>query len=415
MSEQIRTSDGELLSVKLKKVESRRRATAFLLVAPLLLFILIAYIFPILQMMMRSVDNTEMNSLLSKTAVVIEKWDGKDLPPEEVTSTFYYELKELIDKKKHGKIATRLNYEKGGFTSLIKKTARKLDSFDENENFLEQFIDVHKRWGDIEYWLAMKRGTDAYHARKYLTAFDYEQKFDGSIEKIPEKKRINVTLWLRTIFVAVGVTFFCFLLAYPIAHLLAALPTRYSNLLMICVLLPFWTSLLVRTSSWMVLLQTQGVLNDILVSIGIVADDNRLELMYNMTGTFIAMTQILLPFMVLPLYSVMKTIQPSLMRAAIPMGSTPFNAFRKIYFPLTFPGISAGSILVFVLAIGYYITPALVGGSKGVLISNRIAYHMQKSLDWGLATAMAAVLLIAVLVVYWLYNRIVGIDNMRLG
>ena len=415
MSEAIRTSDGELLSVKLKKVESRRRATAFLLVTPLLLFILIAYIFPIFQMLIRSIDNTEMNILLSKTAIVIEKWDGKELPPEEVTSTFYYELKDLVANKKHGKIATRLNYEKGGFTSLIKKTARKLDKFDENGNFLEQFIDVHKRWADIEYWLALKRGTDAYHGRKYLTTFDYEQKFDGSIEKIPEKKRINVTLWLRTIFVAVGVTLCCFILAYPIAHLLAALPTRYANLLMICVLLPFWTSLLVRTSSWMVLLQTQGVLNDILVSIGIVADDNRLELMYNMTGTFIAMTQILLPFMVLPLYSVMKTIQPSLMRAAISMGSTPFNAFRKIYFPLTYPGISAGSILVFVLAIGYYITPALVGGSKGVLISNRIAYHMQKSLDWGLATAMAAVLLIAVLVVYWLYNRIVGIDNMRLG
>jgi putative spermidine/putrescine transport system permease protein len=415
VSEAIRTSDGELLSVKLKKVESRRRLTAFLLVAPLLLFILAAYIFPILQMMTRSVDNRQMNELLSKTHIVIQQWDGKEMPGEDVTSTFYYELKDLVANKKHGKIATRLNYEKGGFTSLIKKTARKLDSFDESGNFLEQFMGVHKRWKDKDYWLALKRGTVPYHGRKYLTAFDYEQKFDGSFEKIPEKKRINVTLWLRTIFVAVGVTFSCFLLAYPIAHILSVLPARYSNLLMICVLLPFWTSLLVRTSSWMVLLQKQGVLNDILVWAGFVADDGRLELMYNMTGTFIAMSQILLPFMVLPLYSVMKTIPPSLMRAATSMGATPFHAFRKIYFPLTYPGISAGSILVFVLAIGYYITPALVGGSKGVLISNRIAYHMQKSLDWGLATAMAAVLLIAVLIVYWLYNRLVGIDNMRLG
>mgnify|MGYP006054769469 FL=1 len=184
---------------------------------------------------------------------------------------------------------------------------------------------------------------------------------------------------------------------------------------MICVLLPFWTSLLVRTSSWMVLLQTQGVLNDFLVFLGIVADENRLELMYNMTGTFIAMTQILLPFMVLPLYSVMKTISPSLMRAATSMGATPFHAFRKIYFPLTYAGISAGSILVFVLAIGCYITPALVGGAKGTLISNRIAYHMQSTLDWSYATAMATILLVGVLVVYYVYNRVVGIDNMRLG
>jgi putative spermidine/putrescine transport system permease protein len=165
----------------------------------------------------------------------------------------------------------------------------------------------------------------------------------------------------------------------------------------------------------MVLLQKQGVLNDILVFFGIVPDEQRLVMMYNMTGTFITMTQILLPFMVLPLYSVMKTISPSLMRAATSMGATPLHAFRKIYFPLTYSGISAGSILVFVLAAGYYITPALVGGAKGVLISNRIAYHMQSSLDWSLATAMGTVLLATVLVAYWVYNRIVGIDNMRIG
>ena len=227
---------------------------------------------------------------------------------------------------------------------------------------------------------------------------------------VPPKEDNKITLTTLEI-----VTLATLLLGYPIAYLMASLPLRTSNLLLILVLLPFWTSLLVRTSSWMVLLQKQGVLNDTLVSLGIVADEGRLELMYNMTGTFIAMTQILLPFMVLPLYSVMKTIPPSLMRAATSMGATPFLAFRKIYFPLTYAGISAGSILVFVLSIGYYITPALVGGAKGTLISNRIAYHMQQSLDWSLATAMAAVLLVAVLIVYWLYNKIVGIDNMRLG
>ena len=136
-----------------------------------------------------------------------------------------------------------------------------MDSFDESGNFLDQFMDTHKRWKDKEYWLALKRGTVPYHGRKYLTAFDYEQKFDGSYERLPEKKRINVTLWLRTIYVAIGVTFSSFLLAYPIAHLLSVLPVRYSNLLMICVLLPFWTSLLVRTSSWMVLLQKLSLIH----------------------------------------------------------------------------------------------------------------------------------------------------------
>ncbi len=211
------------------------------------------------------------------------------------------------------------------------------------------------------------------------------------------------------------VTIFCFILAYPISYLLATLPMKYSNLLMICVLLPFWTSLLVRTSSWMVLLQQQGPINDLIVMLGLAANDNRPELMYNVIGTFVAMTQILLPFMVLPLYSVMKTISPSLMRAGKSLGGTPFVAFRKIYFPLTVPGIGAGSLLVFILAIGYYITPALVGGASGSLISNTIAYHMKSSLDWSFAAALGTMLLVGVLTIYWIYNKLVGIDNIKLG
>ena len=204
-------------------------------------------------------------------------------------------------------------------------------------------------------------------------------------------------------------------MAYPIAHLLATLPMKYSNLLMICVLLPFWTSLLVRTASWMILLQQQGVVNDFLVWIGLVADDKRLVMMYNETGTYIAMTQNLLPFMVLPLYSVMKTISPSLVRAGKSLGGTPFITFWKVYFPLTIPGIGAGSLLVFILAIGYYITPELVGGASGTLISNQIAYHMKYTLDWSFASAMGLMLLVGVLAVYWVYNKLVGNDNIKLG
>ena len=204
-------------------------------------------------------------------------------------------------------------------------------------------------------------------------------------------------------------------MAYPIAHLLATLPMKYSNLLMICVLLPFWTSLLVRTASWMILLQQQGIVNDFFVWTGLVADDNRPEMMYNKTGTYVAMTQILLPFMVLPLYSVMKTISPSLMRAGKSLGATPTVAFFKVYFPLTIPGIGAGCLLVFILAIGYYITPALVGGASGTLISNQIAYHMKSTLDWSFASAMGLMLLTGVLVIYWIYNKLVGVDNIKLG
>ena len=204
------------------------------------------------------------------------------------------------------------------------------------------------------------------------------------------------------------------MLAYPVAHLLATLPLRHSNLLMICVLMPFWTSLLVRIVAWMVMLRSEGVVNDTLVAFGW-PDESRLQLMYNFTGTVIVMIQILLPFMILPIYSVMKTIPPSYMRAAQNLGAPPSLAFLRVYMPQTLPGVGAGVILVFIVAIGYYITPELVGGKDGRLIGNMVAYHMQKSLNWGLASAMGAILLVGILILYWIYDKVVGIDNMKLG
>ena len=205
------------------------------------------------------------------------------------------------------------------------------------------------------------------------------------------------------------------LLGYPVAHLIAHAPSRRANLLLALVLVPFWTSLLVRTTAWIVLLQQQGVLNDLLVAIGLVPDGGRLAMVYNMTGTAVAMTHVLLPFMVLPLYAVMRGIPPQQMSAAASLGAGPWQAFRRVYWPQTLPGVGAGSLLVFILAIGYYITPALVGGQSGQLISNLIAYHMQTSLNWGLAGALGAILLACVAALYVVFDRLVGLDRMRLG
>jgi len=167
-----------------------------------------------------------------------------------------------------------------------------------------------------------------------------------------------------------------------------------------------------------VLLETLAFLSDGLEWLGlpeIIGDDNRPRLIYNLTGSIVAMTHILLPFMILPLYSVMRGISPSYMRAAQNLGATPTLAFIRVYLPQTVPGLGAGCVLVFILAIGYYITPALVGGEDGTMISNFIAHHMQKSLNWGLAAALGTLLLAGVLALYWVYDRIVGINNMKLG
>ena len=416
-TQQILTTDGIPLSVSLKKAERKNKIKAFLLVVPLLLFLIITYILPIGDMFMRSIDDKMVTNMLPKTFTAMEKWDGKEMPPEEVFAGFYSDFKILVQNKEHGKLAQRLNKEKNGFNSIIKKLFRQVqrNKIDEGQSIKEQIMKVHKRWRDVEYWQAIKRTAPPYTTAKYLKGVDMYYGPDGNILQVDEDRRIHRILWLRTLEIAFFVTLFSFLMGYPIAHLLATLPMKYSNLLMICVLLPFWTSLLVRTASWMILLQQQGIVNDFFVMIGLVADDNRPEMMYNKVGTYVAMTQILLPFMVLPLYSVMKTISPSLMRAGKSLGGTPFVAFWKIYFPLTIPGIGAGCLLVFILAIGYYITPALVGGASGTLISNQIAYHMKTTLDWSFASAMGLMLLTGVLVVYWIYNKLVGVDNIKLG
>ena len=410
----ILTTDGVSLEESLKKAEKKNKVKAFLLVAPLLLFLLITYIFPIGEMFTRSIDDKMITNMLPKTFKSMEKWDGKELPPEEVYASFLSDYKVLVKNKTQGKLGQRLNKEKNGFNSILKKLKRKMKKFEEG-NYKQQIISVHKRFADVEYWRAMKRTAPPYTAIKYLKAVDLYTDENGSIVQVEESRRIYKKLWVRTLEVALFVTIFTFLMGYPIAHLLATIPMKYSNLLMICVLLPFWTSLLVRTASWMILLQQQGVVNDFFVMIGLVADNNRPEMMYNKVGTYVAMSQILLPFMVLPLYSVMKTISPSLMRAGKSLGGTPFVSFWKIYFPLTISGIGAGSLLVFILAVGYYITPELVGGASGKLISNQIAYHMKQTLDWSFASAMGLMLLCGVLSIYWIYNKLVGIDNIKLG
>ena len=413
----ILTTDGIPLEESLKKAERKNKIKAFLLVCPLLLFLIITYVFPIGEMFTRSIDDKMITNMLPNTFKSMESWDGQEMPEEEVFKSFYIDFKNLVKKKEHGKLGQRLNKEKNGFTTILKKLFRQIqrNKIDENGSFKEQITSLHKRFNNVEYWRAIKRTAPPYTMAKYLKGMDLFIDENGGIAQVEEDRRIHRILWLRTLEIAFFVTVFCFLMGYPIAHLLATLPMKYSNLLMICVLLPFWTSLLVRTASWMILLQQQGIVNDFFVMIGLVSDDNRPEMMYNKVGTYVAMTQILLPFMVLPLYSVMKTISPSLMRAGKSLGGTPFVAFWKVYFPLTIPGIGAGCLLVFILAIGYYITPALVGGASGTLISNQIAYHMKTTLDWSFASAMGLMLLTGVLVVYWIYNKLVGVDNIKLG
>jgi putative spermidine/putrescine transport system permease protein len=409
----ILTTDGILLKVSLQKSERKNKIRAFLLVVPLLFFILFTFLVPIGDMLLRSVDDSYINTVFPKTFEKYKKWDRQDLPSEELYKTMFFEVKEGSGYS-IGKATTRMNYAKSGWKSLLKKSKRKFKKIEEGP-FKEQMIAIDKRWADIEYWRAIGVMVDPTTAGYFLNAVDLKYDVDKEVVRQKENRRIYNHTWFKTFKVSVLVMFFCLILGYPVSYLLATLPLKYSNLLMICVLLPFWTSLLVRTVAWMVMLQQKGVFNNLLVMSHIIADENRFQLMYNQTATIIVMTQILLPFMVLPLYSVMKTIPPTYMRAALNLGASPLHAFWKVYMPNSVPGISAGCMLVFILAIGYYITPELVGGKDGQMIGNWIAYHLKTTLNWGLCAALGAILLGVMTVLYWAYNKLVGIENIKLG
>jgi len=384
------------------------------LALPLVAFIGVTFVVPLGTMLLRSVYDPVVADALPDTVALLREWDGTSDPGEAVYAAAARELVRAREERTIGRVASRVNRIRGGLRSVLVRSGRLLLEVEDGP-WRAALIDIDADWADPRTWHAIRTAGDRFTTRHYLNALDLQRLPDGAVAPQPQERRIYVRLFGRTFVVSLGITALCLLLGYPVAYLIAHAPPRRAGLLLALVLVPFWTSLLVRTTSWIVLLQSQGVVNDLLVALGLIGDDGRLAMIYNMTGTVVAMTHVLLPFMVLPLYSVMRTIPPQQMRAAESLGASFPLAFRRIYWPQSLAGVGAGSLLVFILAIGYYITPALVGGQSGQLISNFIAFHMQTSLNWGLAGALGGILLACVVGLYLLYDRVVGVERVRLG
>ena len=412
MTETLTTSDGRPLKEALVAAQARARRRALFLVLPLLLFVVLTFILPIGYMLMRSFEHDGFSGSVDKLAIWFEANPEGSAIDEAAYAALVADLARMQTDRTAALAGTRINYTVPGSISLFKAAGR--DAAKLQPPFKEAMLALDPDWGSTRLWQAMRAASSTYTTDFYRVAVDQKRSDEGGWARGGDKERIYVYLFVKTFFLSAVITLACLLLAFPVAHLLAVLPMSKSSLLMILVLLPFWTSLLVRTTSWIVLLQQQGVVNNILVSMRLIGDDGRLAMINNQTGTIVAMTHVLLPFMILPLYSVMKTIPPSYARAARSLGATSWTTFRRVYLPQTLPGIAAGSLLVFILAVGYYITPALVGGADGQLISNLISFHMNKS-NWSLAAALAAILLVAILILYWLYDRLVGIDRLKFG
>jgi putative spermidine/putrescine transport system permease protein len=417
----MRAADGTPLKQKLAQTMRREKLKALLLVAPLLVFIVASFLLPIADMLRNSFYDPDVHDNLPLTVAELTGWDGKEIPDEKVFAAFAVDLKAAHRLKQSALIGKRLNYEVATLKSKVTVTARKIDKIEVGP-WKETLIAIDPVWGEVETWAVIKRASKSFTPFYLLNVLDLKQAADGSIRAVSEDRAIYKQILLRTLGISLLVTLLTLFLGYPTAYLLATVPQRTASILMILVLLPFWTSLLVRTTAWSILLQDGGVVTQFMSITGLTWLLNQLgllsgepELFKTRFATVLAMTHIQLPFTLLPIYSVMKTISPTYMRAARSLGAKPAYAFWKVYMPQTLPGVAAGCLLTFILSLGYYITPALVGGPTDNMVSGFIDSAMNSENNWGKASALGAILLIATLILYYAYNKLIGIDKLKLG
>lgn len=412
-STQVGIDDPLLLRSQLRRAELRQRLRAYALVLPLFLFTLLTFLVPIALMLVNSVHDPLVADNLPRSAPLLRAMPaGTTSPDEAVFAALAADMKQAVKAQTASKIASRLNFEYGGLRSVFMKTTRALSRADAGP-WKPLFLETDPAWGEPRIWSVLRQTSHRLTPDYLLHAVDLTRDEKGAIVRESTDLRIHLLAFGRTLWVSLMVTLLCLAIGYPLAYWISHLPPRQGNLVMVLVLLPFWTSLLVRTTAWVVLLQKEGVANSLLMATGLVAEP--LQMTFNRFGVVVAMTHILLPFMILPLVSVMRGIPPAYVRAARSLGAGPATAFWRVYLPQSLPGISAGVLLVFILALGYYITPALLGGAGDQMMSFFIADNLSRSLNWGLASALGALLLAGVLLLYGIYERTVGLTNVRLG
>ena len=406
------SSPDPALANQLATAERAKKWRAFLLTAPLLLFLLLTFLGPIGALLTRSVVDSEFAAAMPNVSREIRRWDGRSLPDESTFAALIDDVRSARDANTLAPAATRLNYDTSGFRSLLFATARRLPD-EVSGPARDTLTEIDSRWGEVETWGVISRASGPVTSLFVLAALDLRRTAGGEFLSAPADEKIFVQVLFRTFSIATAVTILCLVLGYPLAYMLASLPTRTANMLLVLVLLPFWTSLLVRTSAWIVLLQHEGVINSALLQAGMI--EVPFELLYRRAAVYAAMTHVLLPFMVLPLYAAMRTIPVAHVRAALSLGATPFTAFWRVYAPQTLPAVGAGVLMVFIQALGYYITPALVGGPDDQMLSYFIAFYASKTINWGMAAALSLALLAATVALYWVYDRLIGIDRIRMA
>jgi putative spermidine/putrescine transport system permease protein len=392
-------------AMRFRASERRKTAAAVLLTLPLLVFLLVFFFAPLAGILIQSIRAPEVSTVLLRTTDALEGWHPTELPGDDAYRALIVDLRNAYADKTVVDAAVRLNHEIPGMRQLVLKTARRAKRLDDRTP-RQALSATDRRWDDLKTWRAIAAAREPYTLRYLLSGLDLGATWDGTIKPVPPNQRVHVRLFIQTLWISCVVTMISLIAGYPVAFVMATTPGRWGGLLLALVLLPFWTSSLVRTAAWMVVLQNEGILNALLMGIGIIAEP--LEMIYNRFGVYVAMVYVMLPFMVLPLYSVMKTIRPDQLKAAESLGATPLSAFGSVYLPQTIPGITAGCLLVFIQSLGFYVTPALMGGRQDQMISMVIANYAMNTANWNMAAALSLILLACVAALYPLFSRYVG-------
>lgn len=386
-----------------------RVAAPLLLVLPLLAFTLTAFALPLSLMLWRAVDSPEFVQALPRTAEALRTAEAGRLPERVVAATLTEELAGAGDSAALGRLALRLNAQRPGTRSVLTRTARELSDATLPGDPIAALAAIDPAWGDPKFWAFLKQAASPLTDRNLLASLDLARGESGAIERVPSDSAIYLDAAWRTFAISATVTLICLLLGYPFAFFLASGSGWTLGVFMACLMLPFWTSILVRTTAWVVLLQNEGLINKALIAAHFI--DAPLALIRNRTGVVIAMTHVLLPFMVLPLIGVMRAVPANLLRASAASGAKGLQTFVRVYWPLTLPGVGAGGLLVFIQSVGYFITPALVGGPNDQMLGYFVALHTNETLDWGMASALGAMLLVAVLALYLLWTHVAPSDG----
>lgn len=383
--------------------------------APLLIFLLAVFVLPIGTFLARAVQESDVPPVLPRTVAALSSWDGAGLPGDAAFAALINDLREARQRDQDtgsgaiGRASARLNNDWPGFRSLLPATARRLANAQGDAR--EAVLAASPDWNTPAPWAAIRRAGGPVSDFHLLAVLDLKRDAGGHIAAAPADQAIfRAVLW-RTLWISVSATAIALLIGYPLAWLIATAPPRWAPWLLGGVLLPFWTSLIVRTAAWMVLLQREGVVNAALQSLHLT--EGPLPLLFNRGAVLLAMVHILLPFMVLPIYASLKSLDWRLPRAALSLGASPVRTFFRISLPLSLPGVGAGCLLVFIQALGFYVTPALLGGANDQMLSYFVGFYATRTVNWSMAAALSCLLLAAVAIVVGLYARLVGFEKTR--